>query len=75
MFQISVIIPTFNRKSFLFNAIDSVLTQTYKNIELIIVDDGSSDKTIDQLKKYKSKKLDFDNPLNFSNSLIKILFV
>ena len=55
MFQISVIIPTFNRKSFLFNAIDSVLTQTYQNIELIIIDDGSSDKTIDQLKEYKSK--------------------
>ena len=55
MFQISVIIPTFNRKPLLFNAIDSVLTQTYQNIELIIIDDGSSDKTIDQLKEYKSK--------------------
>ena len=55
MFKISVIIPTFNRKQFLSNAINSVLDQTYPNIELIIIDDGSSDKTIDQLKKYKSQ--------------------
>ena len=55
MFRIAVIIPTFNRKEFLFNAINSVLAQTYKNIELIIIDDGSSDKTINQLKHYKSQ--------------------
>ena len=55
MFKVSVIIPTFNRKSFLLNAIDSILAQTYTNIELIIIDDGSSDKTISKLKKYMSK--------------------
>lgn len=42
---ISVIIPTYNRASVLFRAIDSVLAQTYKNYELLIVDDGSSDET------------------------------
>jgi len=55
MFQITVIIPTFNRKQYLFHAINSVLAQTYKNIELIIIDDGSSDKTINLLKHYKSQ--------------------
>lgn len=42
---ISVIIPTYNRKDALIRAIDSVLSQTYTDFELIIVDDGSTDDT------------------------------
>lgn len=42
---ISVIIPTYNRLAFLKEAVASVLKQTYKNIELIIADDGSTDET------------------------------
>ena len=38
---ISVIIPTYNRKSYLMEAIDSVLKQNYSNIEILIVDDNS----------------------------------
>lgn len=44
---ISVILPTYNRKNTIKRAIDSVLNQTYKNIELIIVDDASSDGTLE----------------------------
>ena len=51
MYNVSVIIPTYNRKAFLTNAIDSVLSQTYQNLELIIIDDGSSDKSLDFIKK------------------------
>jgi len=42
---ISVILPTYNRAQFLKDAIDSVLAQTYRDFELIVVDDGSSDST------------------------------
>ena len=58
MFNISIIIPTYNRKLFLINAIDSVFNQTYQNLELIIIDDGSSDKSIEYIKKkYPSIKI------------------
>ena len=53
----SIIIPTFNRKSFLRVAIDSVLAQTYENFELIIVNDGSTDSTKDMIKTYSDPRI------------------
>ena len=52
---VSVIIPTYNRANFLKEAIDSVLNQDYKNFELIVVDDGSTDETASVLKGYYDK--------------------
>ncbi|MGL1904129.1 MAG: glycosyltransferase [Fibrobacterales bacterium] len=54
MAEISVIIPTFNRAWSLRRAIDSVRAQSFKDIELIIVDDGSTDETMDMLFPYLS---------------------
>jgi glycosyltransferase involved in cell wall biosynthesis len=52
---VSVIIPTFNRWSYLQMTIDSVLAQTYPHIEIIVVDDGSTDQTAEGLQSYSSR--------------------
>ena len=54
---ISVIMPVYNRKDVVMNAIDSVLAQTYDNFELIVVDDASTDGTTELLKKIHHDKV------------------
>jgi len=53
--MISVIIPAYNAARFIRRTVDSVLGQTYKDIELIVVDDGSSDDTGRIIKEYGDK--------------------
>jgi len=53
--KVSVIIPTYNYGRFVCQAVDSVLAQTWPNIEVIVIDDGSTDDTADRLKPYADK--------------------
>lgn len=53
----SVILPTFNRAAQISNAIESVLTQSYNNWELIIIDDGSTDNTEQIVRSYVDDKI------------------
>ena len=53
MNKVSIIIPTYNRRDFITIALDSALAQTYKNYEIVIIDDGSSDDTKEALKPYQ----------------------
>lgn len=50
--KVSVIIPTFNRARFLPDAIESVLNQTYTSLEIIVIDDGSTDDTKAVIEPY-----------------------
>lgn len=52
---VSIIIPTYNRAHLIDETLESIISQTYINWECIVVDDGSSDTTLDVLKKYCDK--------------------
>ncbi|MFR4037388.1 MAG: glycosyltransferase family 2 protein [Butyricimonas faecalis] len=52
MDKISVIIPVYNIASYLQRCLDSVISQTYKNLEIIVVNDGSLDNSLEILEEY-----------------------
>ena len=49
---VTVIIPVYNVEEYLRQCLDSVLAQTYKNLEVILVDDGSTDSSIKICQEY-----------------------
>lgn len=55
--MVSVIIPSYNREKTIERAVMSVLNQTYKDLELIVVDDCSKDNTVEVLKSIKDDRL------------------
>ena len=55
MKKVSIIVPAYNVEKYIYRAIESILRQTYRNIEAIIIDDGSTDKTWDIIKRYSEQ--------------------
>lgn len=63
--KISVLMPTYNAEKYIKEAIDSILAQTFKDFEFIIVNDGSTDNTAKIVKDYTDPRIGFiDNPEN-----------
>ena len=62
---ISIILPTFNHAKFLKKAVESVVNQSYIHWELIIVDNNSTDNTIDIVKSYSDKRIKYFKIQNY----------
>ena len=56
--KVSVIIPVYNVEEYLRECLDSVVNQTLKEIEIICVDDGSTDNSLEILKEYAQKTIE-----------------
>lgn len=55
--KVSVIMPVYNREKYIKEAIESVLNQTFQDFELIIIDDGSTDNTVNIIKEFTDKRI------------------
>ena len=53
--KVSVVIPTHNRANYIAHAVESVLDQTFRDYEIIVINDGSTDNTQEVLKKFEDK--------------------
>src|SRR3972149_444079 len=64
---VSIVTPTYNRASYLSETIESVLNQSHRNIEYIVLDDGSTDDTRHVLEKY-GKRLIWESHTNIGEA-------
>ena len=55
MYKISVIVPVYNTEKYIKKCLDSLINQTMKNIEIIVVNDGSNDHSEEIIKDYENK--------------------
>lgn len=57
---VSIVVPVYNGEKYLKSCLDSIIVQSYKNLEIIVVDDGSIDKTAEIAQKYPVKLVSMD---------------
>ena len=57
MIKFTIILPVYNSSSTINDTINSILNQTYENYELLIIDDGSTDNSVDLILKYNDKRI------------------
>ncbi len=57
MEKVSIIIPVYNSCKYLEECLNSVINQTYKNLEIILVDDQSTDESVEIIKRFKDKRI------------------
>lgn len=62
--EISVLMPVYNGEKFLVEAIDSILNQTFRDFEFIIVNDGSTDRTVEIIESYNDQRIKLINREN-----------
>ena len=55
--DISVVMPVYNAAGFLYDAIESVLKQSFKNFELLLIDDGSTDHSKDIIHQFEDERI------------------
>ena len=55
--RVSIVMPVYNKEKYIKEAIESVLNQSYKDFELVIVDDASTDKSINIIKSFKDERI------------------
>ena len=66
--SVSVVMPVYNGGQYLGEAIRSILEQTFRDFEFIIVDDGSTDQTLELINRFKDRKIIlYQNPINIGN--------
>ena len=53
--RVSIVMPVYNGEQYLLPMLDSVLSQTYKEMEMILVDDGSTDGTVQAAESYQDR--------------------
>lgn len=71
MVNVSVIIPLYNKENAISNTVNSVLQQTYSNFELIIINDGSTDRSLEIIESINDSRIHIYTKKNGGVSIIR----